>query len=210
MSVRESSVVTESSDMLRALEHLRAGGVVAIPSETFFILCADARRASAVETVFALKDREETRACAVLVPSVDAWKPMVREVPEIATRLADRFWPGPLTIALPASDEVHSLLKFRGMIAARVPGPSPALDLVRAFGGPLTATSANPSGAPSPRNDDDVRAYFTGRGGLFVLGGEATGGMPSTVLEIVDGSVRIVRPGAVPASVIDAAVATAA
>ncbi|MGZ3454778.1 MAG: L-threonylcarbamoyladenylate synthase [Polyangiales bacterium] len=202
--------MTESADLQRALEHLRAGGVVAVPSETYFTLCADARRASAVESVFALKEREETRACAVLVPSVEAWRPLVREVPEIAERLADRFWPGPLTIALPAADDVHSLLKFRGKIAARIPGPSPALDLVRAFGSALTATSANPSGAPSPRNDDDVRAYFTGRGGLFVLGGEATGGMPSTVLEIADGSVRILRPGAVPASVVDAAVANAA
>jgi L-threonylcarbamoyladenylate synthase len=210
MSVRESSVVTESSDLQRALEHLRAGGVVAVPSETYFILCADARRASAVDTVFALKEREDARACAVLLPSLEAWKPLVREIPELASRLAARFWPGPLTISLPAADDVHAFLKFRGNVSARIPGPSPALELVRAFGSPLTATSANPSGAPSPRNDEDVRAYFTGRGGLFVLGGEATGGMPSTVVEIVGADVRIVRPGAVPASVVDAAVANAA
>lgn len=202
--------MTETNDMQRAVEHLKAGGVVAVANETYFTLCADARRASAVEAVFALKEREETRACAVLLPSMDAWKPLVREVPELARRIAERFWPGQVTIALPASDDAHAALKWRGKIAARVPGPSPALDLVRAFGGPLTATSANPSGSPSPRNDDDVRAYFTGRGSLLVLAGQAVGGMPSTVVEIGDDGLKIVRAGAVPASVLDAAAANAA
>ncbi len=196
----------EESELQRAVEHLREGGVVAVASETYFTLCADARRPSAVETVFALKEREETRAAAVLLPNAESWRPFVREIPGVAQRLADCFWPGPLTIALDAADDAHPFLKWRGKIAVRVPGPSPALDLVRAFGGALTATSANPSGAPSARTDEDVRAYFQGRGALFVLGTEAIGGMPSTVLEIDGGCVRIVRPGAVPASVVDAAV----
>lgn len=151
-----------------------------------------------------MKEREESRAAAILLPSVELWQPFVREVPPLATRLANRFWPGPLTIALPAAEELHPLLKWRGRVAVRVPGPSPALDLARAFGGALTATSANPTGAPSSRNHDDVRAYFTGRGGLLVLEGQANGGMPSTVVEIEGNTVRIVRPGAVPQSVLDA------
>lgn len=196
----------DPNELQRAVDHLRAGGVVAIATETFFSLCADARRPSAVEAVFALKEREEPRACAVLVPSSEAWRPLVREVPNLAARLAEKFWPGPLTIALPASDDAHPNLKWRGKIAARIPGPSPALELVRAFGGPVTATSANPSGAPSSLTDDDVRTYFTGRAGLLVVGGQAQGGMPSTVVEIGDAGARIVRPGAVPASVVEAAI----
>jgi L-threonylcarbamoyladenylate synthase len=200
--------VTETNDLQQAIEHLRNGGVVAVASETYFTLCADARRASAVDAVFALKEREETRAAAVLIPSVELWTPFVREVPPLALRLANRFWPGPLTIALPAAEDIHQGLKWRGRVAVRVPGPSPALDLVRGFGSALTATSANPSGAPSSRSHEDVRAYFTGRAGLLILEGQADGGMPSTVIEIEGsgpGSVRIVRPGAVPQSVLDSA-----
>jgi L-threonylcarbamoyladenylate synthase len=197
-----------TTDVGKAVEHLQAGGVVAVATETFFSLCADARRPSAVEAVFALKGREEAKAAALLVPDVETWAPLVREVPPMASRLAARFWPGPLTIALPSAEAVHPLLRWRGKVAVRVPGPSPALELVRAFGGPLTATSANPSGAPSSLTHEDVRAYFEGRGALLVLEGRATGGMPSTVLECTDeGSWSIVRPGAVPASVIEAVLA---
>ena len=199
--------MTEPNELERAIEHLRAGGVVAVAHETYFTLCADARRASAIDAVFALKEREEPRACAVLLPSPEAWSCFARDIPPVAQRFANRFWPGPLTIALAAADEAHTALRFRGRIAVRVPGPSPALELVRAFGGPLTATSANPSGAPSSRTDDDVRAYFTGRGSLMILSGQADGGMPSTVVEIDGGAVKIVRPGAVPQSVLDAAAA---
>ncbi len=198
--------MTETNELERAIDHLKSGGVVAVAHETYFTLCADARRASAIDAVFALKEREEPRACAVLLPSPESWSCFAREVPPVAQRLATQFWPGPLTIALPASDDAHGALKFRGRIAVRVPGPSPALELARAFGGPLTATSANPSGAPSSRTDDDVRAYFTGRGSLLVLRGQADGGMPSTVVEIDGPAVRIVRAGAVPQSVLDAAI----
>jgi L-threonylcarbamoyladenylate synthase len=201
---------TEHLDELaRAVAHLKSGGVVAVATETFFGLCADARRGSAVDAVFALKGREETKASALLIPDLDAWVPLVTEVPTLAKRLATRFWPGPLTIALTAHESVHPLLKYRGKVAVRVPGPSPALELARAFGGPLTATSANPSGSPSSRSADDVRAYFEGRGGLLVLGGIAPGGMPSTVVEVVGDTWRMVRPGAVPSSVLEEHVAAA-
>ncbi|MBI2394260.1 MAG: threonylcarbamoyl-AMP synthase [Deltaproteobacteria bacterium] len=194
-----------TNDLQRAVEHLQSGGVVAVATETYYTLCADARRPSAVEAVFALKEREETRAAAVLLPAIDLWAPFVREIPPLAMRLATRFWPGPLTIALPAADGTHASLKWRGKVAVRVPGPSPALELARAFGGALTATSANPSGAPSSRSHEDVRGYFTGRPGLLILEGQAEGGMPSTVVEIEGATLRIVRPGAVPQSVLDAA-----
>ena len=196
-----------SEELVKAVAHLKSGGVVAVATETFFGLCADVRRASAVEAVFALKGREETKACALLVPDVETWEPLVKEIPPLARRLAARFWPGPLTVALTAHEAVHPLLKYRGKVAVRVPGASIALDLVRAFGGPLTATSANPSGSPSPRSADDVHAYFEGRGPLMILGGEAPGGMPSTVIEVDGAAWKMVRPGAVPASVLEELVA---
>jgi L-threonylcarbamoyladenylate synthase len=208
-----TTIATPTQDQLdelhRAVAHLKSGGVVAVATETFFGLCADARRGSAVDAVFALKGREETKASALLIPDLEAWEPLVTSVPSLARRLAVRFWPGPLTIALAAHESVHPLLKYRGKVAVRVPGPSPALELARAFGGPLTATSANPSGSPSSRSADDVRAYFEGRGGLMVMGGVAPGGMPSTVVEVVGDTWRMVRAGAVPSSVLEELVAAA-
>src|SRR5260221_4907862 len=85
-----------SEELTKAVAHLRAGGVVAVATETFFGLCADARRASAVEAVFALKGREETKASALLLPGEDLWESLVTEVPPLGQRLAARFWPGPL------------------------------------------------------------------------------------------------------------------
>jgi L-threonylcarbamoyladenylate synthase len=194
--------VTE--ELARAVEHLRGGGVVAVATETYFGLCADVRRTSAVEAVFALKGRDEPRACALLLPDESQWPMLVREVPKLAKRLAARFWPGPLTISLPASDDLHPLLRFNGNAAVRIPGASPALELVRAFGSPLTATSANPSGAPSPLSHEDVRGYFEGRGPLLILEGRALGGMPSTVVQIGDDDRwSVSRPGAVPTSVLE-------
>jgi L-threonylcarbamoyladenylate synthase len=208
--VNVSEVTAES--LASAVDHLRAGGVVAVATETFFGLCADARKASAIESVFELKGREGAKASAVIIPNApsayEQWSLLVRDIPPLARRLADRFWPGPLTIALPAREEIHPLLRYRGTIAVRVPAASPALDLARAFGGPLTATSANLAGSPSALTDDDVRGYFEGRGGLMILGGRAPGGMPSTVVEIgatTSDSWRVLRAGAVPASVIESA-----
>ena len=218
MSTSTSTITSLSAETIEAaVEHLRDGGVVAVATETFFGLCADARRASAIESVFALKGREAAKACAVILPdtpsALEQWAPLVREIPPLARRLAERFWPGPLTISLPARDDVHPLLRFRGTIAVRVPGRSPALELARAFGGPLTATSANMSDAPSALTDEDVHSYFEGRGGLMILGGRAPGGMHSTVIEVTAAAGsegwHIVRQGAVPPSVIEDAVATA-
>src|SRR5207237_10251634 len=87
-----------SEELTKAVAHLRAGGVVAVATDTFFGLCADARRASAVEAVFALKGREETKASALLLPSEELWDTLVTEVPPLGRRLAARFWAGPLSI----------------------------------------------------------------------------------------------------------------
>src|SRR4051794_11176829 len=99
-----TTIATPTQDQLdelhRAVAHLKSGGVVAVATETFFGLCADARRGSAVDAVFALKGREETKASALLIPDLEAWEPLVTSVPPLARRLAVRFWPGPLTIAL--------------------------------------------------------------------------------------------------------------
>jgi L-threonylcarbamoyladenylate synthase len=160
--------------------------------------------------VFALKAREKPKASAILIPSIEAWSSLVVEIPALARRLAEHFWPGPLTIALPAAASVNPLLAYRNLVAVRIPGHSPAYELLQAFGAPLTATSANPNGAASPLSAEEVRTYFGSRRELLVLTQPAPGGMPSTVLEVAGDAFKIVRPGAIPPSVLDEFCAEAA
>ena len=178
------------------VQALRAGGVLACPTETLHGLLADALDAQAVARVVALK-RRGTEPIALLVPDLAAAEALAAApLSDEVAALAARFWPGPLTIVLRARAGLAQPLAPAGTVGVRVPGPSPALDLVRAFGGPLTATSCNPSGQPAARNEAGARAYFEGQLAGFVPG-DAPGGAPSTVLDASGARLRILRQGAV-------------
>jgi L-threonylcarbamoyladenylate synthase len=185
-------------ELTRALEVLGAGGVVAAATETFFGLLADARRTSAIDLVFSLKGREASKGVALLLPSRDAWATLVMSIPPLAARLADRFWPGPLTLALPARPGIDARLTEEGTIAVRWGGPSDASRVVAAFRAPLTATSANLAGKPPAETADEVRAAFADaiiRQDLMVLSGRAPGGAPSTLVRVDEGRVWVLRRG---------------
>lgn len=187
-------------DIDAAVAALREGRVVAAATETFFGLLADATRAEAIDRVFALKGRDAAKGSALLAPGLDEWRALVASVPPTAERLANAFWPGPLTIALPARAGLDPRLVIDGTVGVRVPGPSVAARIVEAFGGAVTATSANRSGAPPAAKDDDVRATFAdavARGELEVVTGVAPGGAPSTIVAVSGAAIRIVREGAV-------------
>jgi L-threonylcarbamoyladenylate synthase len=182
----------------RALGALTEGGVVAAATETFFGLLADARRPAAIDRVFSLKGRDAAKGVALVLPNREAWAELVLEIPPLAARLADAFWPGPLTIALPARPGLDARLQLDGTVAVRWPGPSAATDLVAAFGAPVTATSANPAGRPPAEKEIDVAAFFpdaVARGELFVLAGRAPGGAPSTLVRVEGGRMRVLRQG---------------
>jgi L-threonylcarbamoyladenylate synthase len=185
-------------DLTRALEVLGAGGIVAAATETFFGLLADARRTSAIDLVFSLKGREASKGVALLLPSRDAWATLVTSIPPLAARLADRFWPGPLTLALPARPGIDARLTKEGTIAVRWGGPSDASRVVAAWGAPLTATSANLAGKPPAQTADEVRMAFAdaiaGKN-LLVLSGRAPGGAPSTLVRVDEGRVWVLRRG---------------
>jgi len=177
---------------------LAEGGVVAVATETFFGLLADARRPAAIDRVFALKGRDAAKSVALLLPSREAWSSLVTEIPPPAARLADAFWPGPLTIALPAQPGLDARLQLDGAVAVRWPGPSDATRLVAAFGAPVTATSANPTGHPPAEKETDVAAFFPeaiARGELFVVSGRAPGGAPSTLVRVEGGRMKVLRQG---------------
>ncbi len=183
-----------------ALAQLHGGRVVAAATETFFGLLADATRGDAIERLYEVKPRTPDKGMPVLLPSRAAWGALVQEIPPLAARLADAFWPGPLTIALPAAAGVDPRLVLDGSIAVRLPAASPAAELARELGRPLSATSANQTGEPAPTSSRTVRASFADAladGRLVVVDGWAPGGAPSTVVVVAGDHARVVRAGAI-------------
>jgi tRNA threonylcarbamoyl adenosine modification protein (Sua5/YciO/YrdC/YwlC family) len=175
---------------------LRRGEVVSCPTETLQGLLADALSEPALARVVALK-RRGGEPIAVLVPDLEAAQALCAEELAAPVRaLAQAHWPGPLTLVLRARPGLPAALTAQGTIGVRVPGASPALDLVRAFAGPLTATSCNLSGQPAARTEAEVRAYFDGQLGAIVPG-DAPGGAASTVLDASGPVLRVLRQGAV-------------
>ncbi|HEX2678432.1 MAG TPA: L-threonylcarbamoyladenylate synthase [Polyangiales bacterium] len=175
---------------------LRAGGVVACPTETFFGLLADARNPAAVQRVCDLKGRSEQHTMGVLVPDLAALQELVVDIPPRARALAEQHWPGPLTLVLRVREGLPAALHKDGKLGARIPGPSPALDLVRAFGGALTATSANKTGEPAAVNDGEVQAAF-GSALDAIVAGTSPGGLPSTLVDATSDALVLIREGAV-------------
>jgi L-threonylcarbamoyladenylate synthase len=174
---------------------LRAGGVVACPTETQMGLLADALDERAIERVLAMKQRPQAEPLPLIVPSLGAALQLTREVSAEALALAARYWPGPLTLVLRARPHVPSVLCKDGKLAVRVPGPSPALALVSAFGGPLTATSANRSGQSPLCCEAELRAVFGAALGATVPGTLA-GGLASTIVDMTGQRPVVLRHGA--------------
>jgi L-threonylcarbamoyladenylate synthase len=173
---------------------LRQGRVLACPTETQMGLLCDALSERAVLQVFAMKRRPPDEPLPVIGGSLAALERIVLEFTETARILAARHWPGPLTLVLRARDGLPAPLLRDGKVAVRVPGPSPALSLARAFGGPLTATSANLSGCPPLCSGDELRATF-GADLFGVVSGTPPGGLPSTVVDASGSVVRVLRQG---------------
>jgi L-threonylcarbamoyladenylate synthase len=202
--------VTEDVDRA-ALARLGRGAVVAAATETLFGLLTDASDARAIDRLFALKPRGHEKGVPLIVPSRDVWRSLVTDLPPIAERLADAFWPGPLTIALEAAPGVDPRLLLEGTVAVRQPGASAAAALALAHGGPLTATSANAPGEPPATDADEVARAFpsaVASGDLYVAAGRARGGAPSTIVTVSGEHWRVVRAGAVSLERIRAVLAT--
>jgi L-threonylcarbamoyladenylate synthase len=181
----------------RAAEALRRGGLVVAPTETLVGLLADALHREAVRRLAVLKERPPDQPFPLLLPSVAALDRVAGGASPAARRLIAAFWPGPLTLLLPAVPGLPPEIVGPGeLVAVRVPGPCLAADICRRTGGPLVATSANRRGAEPPAETADVDAAIAGEAELIVPG-RAAGGLPSTIVACDDGGYRIVRPGAV-------------
>lgn len=175
-----------------------AGGLVAFPTESFYGLGADALDAGAVARVFAVKGRPEDKPVLVLVDGVEMAAGLAAAVPDGARALMARHWPGPLTLVLRAAAGVPAALTGgTGTIGVRMPGHAVARALVAAAARPVTAPSANPSGALPPVTAAAVRDYFDGQVELILDGGPTAGGAGSTVADCTVWPPRVLRQGPV-------------
>ena len=182
----------------RAAELLRAGEAVAIPTETVYGLAANAFDETAVAKIFAAKGRPQDNPLIVHIAAFETLGELVTEVPQAAKRLADAFWPGPLTMILPKSGKIpHAVSAGLSTVAVRMPKHPVARVVIEAAGLPLAAPSANLSGSPSPTNAKYVWDDLHGRVPLILDGGSAQVGVESTVITLADAVPRVLRPGGV-------------
>jgi len=182
---------------LRAVEALRAGRLVAFPTETYYALGADARNPDAVARVFAAKRRPSDAAVPVLLAGRDQWPLVARDIPESALRLADRFWPGALTIVCRRAGAFPSAVAAGGeTVGTRLPAAPVAAGLCRAVG-PLVGTSANTHGTPAPVTAIEVALDLGQAPEIILDGGRCGGSRPSTVIDVTRVPPMVVRLGAV-------------
>ena len=187
---------------------LAAGGLVAFPTETVYGLGADATSDAAVARVYEAKGRPHFNPLIAHLPDLAAAERLV-VFTDLARRLAEAFWPGPLTLVLPRTAGCPvSLLASAGLdtLAVRVPDHPLALALLRAFGRPLVAPSANPSGQLSPTSASDVRDALGDKVAVILDGGPCRVGVESTVVDLSGEHPALLRPGGVPAEALEAIV----
>ena len=181
-----------------AVAALRGEGVVAFPTDTLYGLGADTFCVEAVSRVFEIKGRREDMALPLLIGSLKQLESVAADVPSVAWDLVQRFWPGALTLILRKSAVVpNTVTGGRDTVALRMPNHHVPLALARQLGRPITGTSANISGGPDPITAEDVRRSLGRRIGYIVDGGPATGGVPSTIVELTGAIPILIRPGAI-------------
>ena len=190
-----------------AVSQLRAGGLVAFATETVYGLGADATNEAALRRLFATKGRPADHPVIVHIASVECLAAWARNIPEAARKLAERFWPGPLTLILQRQPNV-SLLVTGGQdsVGLRSPSHPVAQQLLAAFDGALAAPSANRYGHVSPTSAQHVREEFSGGEVLILDGGPCAIGIESTIVGFDNGRPRVLRPGSISAAQIEAAV----
>jgi L-threonylcarbamoyladenylate synthase len=187
-----------------AVEALKLGHVIVFPTETLYGLGADALNDAAVQKVFQLKGRDPGNPIPVLVADQEMLRTLVAKVPTTAQKLMNRYWPGPLTLVLPGRKKIPKpLCNPEGGVGVRISSQPIATLLVNALGRPLTATSANPSGKEPARTLRQAKNYFTHRVEVFVDGGRLTSKSGSTVVEVMEDSIKIIREGEIEAYQLD-------
>ncbi len=190
-------IVAPSEETIsRAGACIRQGGLVAFPTETVYGLGGNALDAEAAKKIYLAKGRPSDNPLIVHIASISEMAPLVSEIPEVALLLAERFWPGPLTMILPKSQLIPDATSGGlDTVGIRMPSDTVAQSLIRMAGVPIAAPSANLSGKPSPTTADHVITDLDGRVDMIIKGDDSKVGVESTVVELRNGLVRILRPG---------------
>ena len=175
---------------------LQAGKLVALPTETVYGLAADATQKGAVRAVYDAKGRPEQKPLNVLVDGMGMVETVCRDIPGDAYRLAEAFWPGPLTMILRGNGTLPPIVPAGGDTqGVRCPDHPDTLAVIRALGRPLACPSANLSGRPSPKSAGDVLAQLGGRIDAVLDGGPCSVGVESTILDLTAAPYRVLRQG---------------
>lgn len=180
-----------------AAEIIKTGGLVAVPTETVYGLAGNGLDEEAVKQIYEVKGRPQVKPLSLMVPGAEAMDRYCEDVPQGARLLAERFWPGPLTIVLKAKDFIPSIVLAGGdTVGLRCPDHPMTLELLKKAGVPFAAPSANPSGEESPKTAQKVWDYFSGRIEGIINGGECGIGRESTIISMAQKPYRILRQGA--------------
>ena len=190
---------TQPEDLARAVRVLRAGGLVAFPTDTVYGVGAHAWLPDAVAQLYVAKQRPRDKAIPLLVAGLEGLPEVAADVPEAAYTLARRFWPGALTLVLRRAPRVpDAVTSGQETVAVRAPDHPVAQALIAALGAPLAATSANLSRQPAPDTAQGVLAQLNGRVDLLLDGGTCPGGVASTIVDLTVSPPAILRTGGLP------------
>jgi tRNA threonylcarbamoyl adenosine modification protein (Sua5/YciO/YrdC/YwlC family) len=197
----------EASLVKYAAEQIKSGYVLGMPTDTFYGLAADPLNLRAVERVYEIKSRSRHKPLSLLIESVDQAEELARPLPKEFYDLARRFWPGPLTLIVKAASRLPlKVTANTGNVALRVPSARIPLAVIHAAGIPITATSANLSGASECTTAVQVRDQLQDRISIILDGGTSPRDIASTIVDLSDGDAvwRVIREGAIPAQEISA------
>ncbi len=195
------------SEIEGAVETLRAGALVAFPTETVYGLGANAADPAAVARIFELKGRPADHPVIVHLDNPRYLHRWVASMPPVADELAARFWPGPLTLILPKAEDVNAVVTGgQDSIGIRIPSHPMAQQLLTAFGGGIAAPSANRYGRLSPTRPEHVREEFGDAVSVVLDGGESPIGLESTIVSCLDNTARLLRPGFITRSQLEKAI----
>lgn len=179
-----------------AVEALASGGIVAYPTETFYGLGVKFDLKDSLKNLYEIKQRPKDKAMPLIIGNKELLPLIAASVNNIASLLIDRFWPGPLTLILSATENLSEYITAgTHKIAVRIPGESFALHLAKFANFPITATSANPSGIPPARDAETVIRYFGDRIDLIIDSGPTSGELPSTIVDATEQGIKILRDG---------------
>ncbi len=192
-------IAADKAGLAHAAALLRTGGLVAFPTETYYGLAVDPFNRQALERLFQVKRRPRQLPILVLIDAIGRLSLLTDSVPAVYRLLIDQFWPGPLTLVCPALPSLPSELTGKtGTVGVRWSPNETANALIEAFGGPITATSANLTGFPAATSAEDVARMFDDGIDLILDGGNTPGGSGSTLVGLDGGTMQCIREGKVP------------